>query len=148
MAPERILPPTSVREALLSQVTLMGFPWAWCISSLGMEGWGPCEVRRGICVQPIVPRLSSGAPKTPSLPMCGTQNNTAQLPQSVWDKGDVLQSPPIWCCLPDVLIPPDKSGNTLIPNRHVFCDNEVGLILLRVYQCCQAFAVMLVVVSI
>lgn len=95
---------------------------------MGMEGRGPCEVRRGICVRPIVPRLSSGVPKTPSLPMCNTQKNTAQFPQSVWDKGDVLQSPPIcWYCLPDVLIPTDKLGNTFIPIRHVCHDSKVGL---------------------
>ncbi len=95
---------------------------------MGMEGRGPCEVRRGICMRSIVPRLSSGAPKTPSLPMCNTQKNTAQFPQSVWDKGDVLLSPPIcWCCLPDVLIPTDKVENTFIRNRHACHDDKVGL---------------------
>lgn len=38
----------------------------------------------------------------------------------------VLQSPPIcWCCLPDVLIPPDKLGNTFIPNWSVSSDDKV-----------------------
>lgn len=110
-------------------------------AGMGMQGGGPCEVRRGICVQPIVPRLSSGVPKTLRLLMCITQNNTTQFPQSDWDKGNVLQSPPIcWCCLPDVLIPPDKLGNTFIPNRHVAQDNKVGLSALGVNRCCQVIA--------
>lgn len=35
----------------------------------------------------------------------------------------VLQSPPICCCLPDVLIPPDKLGNIFVLNWHVPRDN-------------------------
>lgn len=76
--------------------------WEWKAGAL--VRWG-----EGFVCGPIVPRLSSGAPKTPRLPMCSTQNNTAQFPQPVWDKGDVLQSSPIsWYWLPDVLIPSDK----------------------------------------
>lgn len=102
---------------------------------MGMEGRGPCEVRRRICARSIVPRLSSGAPKTLSLPMCSTQNNTAQFPQSVWDKGDVLQSPPYWCCcLPDVLITSAKLDNTFIANRHVFHDKTVRLYTAEVFS--------------
>lgn len=55
-------------------------PWARCFSALGMEGWGACEVGRRICVRPIVPRLSSGAPKTQSLPVCYAQNNKPNSP--------------------------------------------------------------------
>lgn len=102
--------------------------WEWKAEAL--VRWG-----EGFVCGPIVPRLSSGAPKTLYLPMCSTQNNAPQSPQSVLDKGDVLQSPPIcWCCPPDVLIPPDKLGNTFIPNRHVFCDSKVRLGELGVIQ--------------
>ena len=94
MAPERTLAPASVRGALLSQVTLIGCPGARCC--MGMEGRGPCEVRRRICVTPIVPIYFFRCTKdleppnvrhteqyNPVLPVCLEQKKSSAVPSNL-----------------------------------------------------------------
>lgn len=60
--------------------------------------------------------------------MFSTRNNTTGVP--------LFSIPPpiCWCCLPDVIIPPDTLGCTFIPNRHTFLFNEVAGSTLGVNQ--------------
>lgn len=142
MVPERILPPTSVRGALLSQVTLMGCPLSpvllWHGNGRQRPLWGE---ERDLCAGLLFPG-SLPVRQRPRASRCAARRTMqpSSPPQSAGDKGDVPRSPPIcWCCLPDVLIPPDKLGNTFIPNRRVACDNKVELSSPGVKRCCQAF---------
>lgn len=74
-----------------------GASLAWDWKAEALVRWG-----EGFVCGPIVPKLSSSVPKTQTLPMCSTQNNTAQFPPSL----SVLQPPSnmlilsAWCFNP------------------------------------------------
>ncbi len=143
MAPERILPPTSVRRALLSQVTLMGCPLSlallWHGNGRQRPLWGE---ERDLCAVYCSQALFR-CTKDPKPPNVQCTEQYSPVPQSVWDKGDVLQFPPFcWCCLTDALIHSDQLGNTFTLKKHAFHDNSVKLDALQVNQCSQAIAAM------
>lgn len=138
MAPERTLPPASVRGALLSQVTLMDCPLClmllWHGNGRQRRLWGE---ERDLCATHCSHPLFLCCQK-PRIFQCAAHRTILQ---SLWDKRYLLQSAPVcWRCLPDVLIPLRKIGKSFTPSMCASLDTKVGMSRVRVNHCVHVIA--------